>query len=156
MREVSFPAGRKVRRMAEPNRTDPKARVSLTLRIAGRFLNVVTDKSEEEARRIERQLNERLGAMAKINPRLGTGDGRLDAALLIAVDALEEADTAARRIRTLEDELRRARYALAGGEDKPAEPVPDPRYAGMSREEKLGRIRALLEAEKSGTREADE
>ena len=142
--------------MVEPNRTDPKARVSLTLRIAGRFLNVVTDKSEEEARRIERQLNERLGAMAKINPRLGTGDGRLDAALLIAVDALEEADTAARRIRTLEDELRRARYALAGGEDKPAEPVPDPRYAGMSREEKLGRICALLEAEKSGTREADE
>lgn len=141
--------------MAEHRETAGKERVALTLSIAGRRLSVVTEESEEEARRIERIVDERLRAMAKANPRFGTLDGRLDAALLVAVDAVGEAEAAARRIRKLEAELRRTRQTMADTKADTRSPAPDLRYAGLTREEKLGRIRALLEAEKSGVREAN-
>ena len=129
-----------------------KTRKTLTLRIAGRFLTVATEEPEEEARRIEQQLNERMTALAKASPRLGTHEGRLDAALLLAVDAMGEADAAARRIDELEGELRRMRQAFSQPRPRAADPAP--RFDGMSREEKLARIRTLLEAEKARAREA--
>lgn len=139
-----------------PNITEKTEKHRVTLRVAGRFLTVLTDLPDERVRTIEHRINARLGEMAKANPRLATHDGRLDAALLLAVDLLSEADEQAERIGAMEGELRRARRALGGmrttGSDAPAHSGMSA-YPGMSREEKIERIRALLEAEKRKAKE---
>ena len=133
-----------------PNIAGKTEKHRVTLRVAGRFLTVLTDLPDERVRTIEGRINARLGEMAKANPRLATHDGRLDAALLLAVDLLSEADEQAERIGAMEGELRRARRALGGMRTDESDVHA---YPEMSREEKLERIRALLEAEKTKAKE---
>lgn len=70
----------------------------ISVRIAGRFLTVVTDEDPASVRRIERTLNERVEEMGKASPRMATRDGKIDAVILCAFEALDRERTAESRI----------------------------------------------------------
>lgn len=140
----------------------------LSVRVAGRFLTVVTEESEEDVRRIERELDSRIAELCRSSPRLATREGRVDAILLCAIDALDRELAAGRRLEEMRRELDRAerRYRALSGEyarlsaDRtvPKKETPDaPRSADpRPREEKLARIRELLENERARAEEAKE
>lgn len=144
----------------------------MSVRIAGRFLTVVTDEDPEAVRHIEKTLNERVDAMGKASPRMNTRDGKIDAVILCAVEALNRERAAERRAaqaeeaaRQAEEKIRRlrmeyARFADGGKTRKKSAHALAPESEngngdGMERrpernEEEYGktlaRIRAILEA----------
>lgn len=83
----------------------------ISVRIAGRFLTVVTDEDPASVRRIERTLNERVEEMGKASPRMATRDGKIDAVILCAFEALD-------RERTAEDRIAEAERRAAGHEER--------------------------------------
>lgn len=143
----------------------------MSVRIAGRFLTVVTDEDPEAVRQIEKTLNERVDAMGKASPRMNTRDGKIDAVILCAVEALNRERAAERRAaeaeeasRQAEEKIRKlrmeyARFADGGKGRKTTAPVhtasgdgdEDERERRPERNEEeygktLDKIRAILEA----------
>lgn len=158
----------------------------ISVRLAGRALTVLTDEDEGAVRRIERTLNERVEELTRSSPRLASREGRFDAVLLCAMDALNREFAAGREADALKKELyagerkyrallgeynrlaaRRAAWQNArqnalqnARQDSPEGSPQDARQdarqdagqaadgAGMSREEKIARIRELLARER--------
>ena len=83
----------------------------ISVRIAGRFLTVVTDEDPRTVREIEAELNARVEALGKSSPRMMTRDGKTDAVILCAFDALN-------RERTAEGRIAEAEKAAAQAEEK--------------------------------------
>jgi len=88
-----------------------KTRVSV--RIAGRFLAVLTDEDPESVRLIEKRLNDAVDQLGKANPRMATRDGKTDAVILCAVEAESRADAAERRAEEAGKKLRQAEKRIA-------------------------------------------
>ena len=70
----------------------------ISVRIAGRFLNVLTDEDPAAVRQIESELNAQVDALGKSSPRMATRDGKMDAVILCAFDALNRERKAVERI----------------------------------------------------------
>ena len=134
-----------------------KKRVSV--RIAGRFLTVVTDEDPATLRQIEKQLNDRVDEMGRASPRMNTREGKIDAVILCAIDALNRERTADRRIEEAEERARDAgeryrrllgeynRISQSGGpKNKPEnERRTDTEKTPEERRETIRKIRAILE-----------
>lgn len=134
-----------------------KKRVSV--RIAGRFLTVVTDEDPATLRQIEKQLNDRVDEMGRASPRMNTREGKIDAVILCAIDALNRERTAdlrieeaERRARDAEERYRRLlgeynRLSQSGGpKNKPEnERRTDTEKTPEERRETIRKIRAILE-----------
>ena len=138
----------------------------LSVRIAGRFLTVVTDEDPANLRQIEKQLNDRVDEMGRASPRMNTREGKIDAVVLCAIDALNRERTADERIEEAErratDAEARYRRLLSeynrlsqggGGKRDPVRPGPgtEPdREHGAEKtpeehRETIRKIRAILE-----------
>ncbi len=150
------------------NRKTEKTRVSV--RIAGRFLTILTDEDPAAVREIEKELESRIEEMARLSPRMATKDGKIDALVLCAIDALnregeaekraEEAEKRAegfeRKYRQLRDEYAALTFSRSAGIFRMAgEPEPEknggPDGPGGAdpaddpvREETIGKIREIL------------
>ena len=134
-----------------------KKRVSV--RIAGRFLTVVTDEDPATLRQIEKQLNDRVDEMGRASPRMNTREGKIDAVILCAIDALNRERTADRRIEEAEERARDAgeryrrllgeynRISQSGGaKNKPeTERRTEKEKSPEERLETIRKIRAILE-----------
>ena len=83
----------------------------ISVRIAGRFLTVVTDEDPASVRRIERMLNDRVEEMGRMSPRMATRDGKTDAVILCAFEALN-------RERTAESRIEKAEKRAAAAEER--------------------------------------
>ena len=130
-------------------------RTRVTVRVAGRILTVLTDEDPEAVREIEKKLESRIEELARLSPRMATRDGKFDAVILCAIDAVNRENAAQRRAEEQEkraDELDRKYKALldeyaaltysrtrmtsAGDSDGPGD--------GASREETIAKIREIL------------
>lgn len=133
---------------------EEKKRISV--RIAGRFLSVVTDEDQASVREIETRLNDRIKEMGQASPRMTTREGKIDAVILCAFDALNRERTADRRIadaekraeeaerkyRLLREEF--ARVADGGAARGPEFPELEPDPDGAEYEHTIGLIRERL------------
>ena len=116
--------------MAEKDRENRKTETTrVSVRIAGRFLTILTDEDPAAVREIEKKLESRIEEMARLSPRMATKDGRIDALVLCAIDALnregeaekraEEAEKRAdgleRKYRDLRDEYAALTFSRSAG-----------------------------------------
>ena len=140
--------------------TNEKRKISV--RAAGRFLTLVTEEDEADVRRIERELDTRVSELVRSSPRLATKEGKIDAVLLCAIDALDremktrraleekekELAAAERRLLALSGEYGRLAANLGQGKDRgTGEALPG------TRAEKTARCLELIENERRRTRE---
>ena len=134
---------------------EEKKRISL--RIAGRMLTIVTDEPEEFVRSIESELDRKINALCRSNPRMAGRESRIDAVILCAVESMSAEMKADQEIASLKDRLaeEEKKYrelldeysllsarmeALAGGLEEERD---------LTREEKIDRIEELLRAHKN-------
>ena len=133
---------------AEANRE--KTRVSV--RIAGRFLTVLTDVDPKTVREAEKELEARTEELVRSSPRMATREGRTDAVILCAMEAVSRekaaekraeeaerrADELSRKYGELMDEYRALSFRRSAGipEDGGGDPG--------NREDTVARIRKIL------------
>ena len=126
----------------------------ISVRIAGRYLSMMTDEDAESVREIEKTLNAQVEELGRANPWMATREGKTDAVILCAFEALSQerasagkiaeaeqrAYEAERQYRRLLDEYNRI---AAGGAsaDLPAEAG-----IGSVSEEEEAHLRQTLEA----------
>lgn len=131
----------------------------ISVRIAGRYLSMMTDEDAASVREIEKELNTQVEELGRANPWMATREGKTDAVILCAFEALAREKAAAGRIGAAEQRAVEAerQYRLlleeynrisAGGapEEKEADPAgtaPDEEEEARRRET-LGRIRDRL------------
>ncbi len=157
--------------MDRENRETEKTRVSV--RIAGRFLTILTDEDPAAVREIEKKLDSRIEELGRLSPRMATKDGKIDALILCAIDAVnregeaerraEEAEKRAdgleRKYRQLRDEYAALTFSRSAGisgeygkagesepekNGRPDEPDGADPADDPAREETIGKIREIL------------
>ena len=125
----------------------------ISVRIAGRYLSMMTDEDAASAREIEKELNDRVEELGRANPWMATREGKTDAVILCAFEALARERAAAGRIGTAEQRAIEAekQYRMlleeynrvsAGG--AASEQKADPSGAAMD-EEEAARLRETLD-----------
>ncbi len=128
-----------------------KKRVSV--RIAGRFLTILTDEDPAAVREIEKKLETRIDEMGRLSPRMATRDGKIDALILCAFDAFnregeaeKRAEEAERRADQFEKKYRELRdeYAALTFERSAGIPEKQETPEDSGREETVGKIREIL------------
>ena len=99
--------------MAERAEDGKTAKRRVSVRVAGRFLMVLTDRDPDAVKGIERELNDAVEETVRMNPRMATREGRADAVMLCAVDAMcrareaeEAAEKTAKKLRAQEEKYR--------------------------------------------------
>ena len=135
---------------------DEKKRISL--HIAGRMLTIVTDEPEDFVRAIEKELDQRIAALCRSNPRMAGRESKIDAVILCAVDSMSremrdagEADALRDRIAAGEKKYRELleEYDLLSARLDAMESTRD-RRQDLTKEDKIDRIGTLLRAQKQG------
>ena len=125
----------------------------ISVRIAGRYLSMMTDEDAASVREIEKELNDRVEELGRANPWMATREGKTDAVILCAFEALARERAAAGRIGTAEQRAIEAekQYRMlleeynrvsAGG--AASEQKADPSGAAMD-EEEAARLRETLD-----------
>ena len=139
-----------VRRKEDPAVAEKKR---ISVRIAGRYLSMMTDEDAASVREIEKELNDRVEELGRANPWMATREGKTDAVILCAFEALARERAAAGRIGTAEQRAIEAekQYRMlleeynrvsAGG--AASEQKADPSGAAMD-EEEAARLRETLD-----------
>ena len=70
----------------------------ISVRIAGRYLSMMTDEDPASVREIEKTLNEKVEELSHANPWMATREGKTDAVILCAFEALAREKAAAGKI----------------------------------------------------------
>ena len=132
---------------------EEKKRISL--HIAGRMLTIVTDESEEFVRSIESELDRKITALCRSNPRMMGKESKIDAVILCAIDSMSKEMKASREVEELKDRIaveeKKYRELLDEYNRLSArlDAISDKQKQELTREEKIDRIEELLKARKN-------